>query len=207
MVREPRTHLAMMLWAPAWGVLGPVHAADDTSEWTPVTESVRRKSVKLKGLRDSAAAEKRLPRSNGAIGQTPAAPDVPSAAPVLVKFRPIAQDRKMAPMIREFEITLPLAPGLEPSLRCFWRHVQDGGPGGHPLRFALASGRAGQRPRRPRSADRDAPEPRTVQSRHAVRRGHTVRDPRAPHDPAMQTLVKEHRRSASGCTQTSARKP
>lgn len=47
MVREPRTHLAMMLWAPAWGVLGPVHAADDTSEWTPVTESVRRKSVKL----------------------------------------------------------------------------------------------------------------------------------------------------------------
>ena len=32
------------------------------------------------------------------------------------------------------------------------------------------------------------------------------RDLRAPHDPAMQTLVKEHRRSASGCTQTSARK-
>ena len=143
MILEPRTHLAMMLWAPAWGVLRPVHAADDTSEWTPVTESVRRKSVKLKGLRDSTAAEKRLPRSNGAIGQTHAAPDVPSAAPVLVKFRPIVQDRKMAPMIRGIEITLPLAPRLESSLRCFSRHVQDGGPGGHPLRFALASGRAG----------------------------------------------------------------
>ena len=65
---------------------------------------------------------------------------------------------------------------------------------------------AGERPRRPRSADRDAPEPRTVQSRHAVRRGYADRDPQAAHDPAMQTLVKKDRYRARGRQQASAPK-
>lgn len=77
---------------------------------------------------------------------------------------------------------------------------------GRRSRQTSPSVRAGQRPRRPRSADRDAPEPRTVQSRHAVRRGYADRDPQAPHDPAMQTLVKKDRYRARGRQQASAPK-